>query len=259
MRLSVAEFPDETNRYPAALEAIARHVETCKPDLLVLPEMPFTPWAFHTEVFDQATWDQAVSSHAAYLDQFAREVRVPLISSRPITLDAKRLNQAFFLDETRAIRPLRCKYHLPNDHPAVEAPWFDVGDQPGEVFDLGGRRIGVQLCSEIMYAETPRIFGASGAEIIAQPRATGGSPKWRAASVLSAATAGAFVIGANRRSTERDWFSGGGWIYSPEGACLAETSADAPITSVEIDLGLCASAKADYPLTMFRRYERSEA
>lgn len=169
-------------------------------------------------------------------------------------MDGKRLNQAIYLDDQGQIHPLRSKYYLPDDYPAVEAPWFDRGDAPGEVFELGGCQIGVQLCSELMYAETPRQLAQNGAEIIVQSRATGDAPRWRAASVLGAGTSGAFVIGANRRSVARSWFTGGSWVYSPEGDLLAETSADQPVVSVEIDLSRVKAAKQEYPMTMISRY-----
>ncbi|WBU64296.1 carbon-nitrogen hydrolase family protein [Paracoccus aerodenitrificans] len=254
MKVATAEFPDEAERYEAAIEGIAHHVAGEKPDLLVLPEMPFTPWIFCVDRFDTNQWKKTVETHAMWLERFASDVSAPLITSRPANLDGKRLNQAIYLDDQRQIHPLRSKYYLPDDYPAVEAPWFDRGDVPGEVFELGGCQIGVQLCSELIYAETPRKLGRNGAEIIVQSRATGNTPRWRAASVLGAGTSGAFVIGANRRSVARDWFTGGSWVYSPEGDLLAETSADQPVVSVEIDLSRSKAAKQEYPVTMINRY-----
>jgi len=62
------------------------------------------------------------------------------------------------------------------------------------------------------------------------------------------------VVGANRHSTTRDWFSGGSWIYTPQGDLLAETSQDQIITSAVIDLSQAVLAKQDYPVTMLARY-----
>ena len=254
MKVCTAEFPDEVARYDAALEEIVRHVEDQRPDILVLPEMPFTPWVFHTDSFDQPLWDELVSRHAAWLDRLTASVSVPLISSRPVDVDGKRLNQAIFADGDRKIHPLRSKYYLPNEYPAIEVPWFDRGDIPGEVFNIAGQLVGIQLCSEIMYAEVPRQLGMNGARIIVQPRATGDAPRWRAAAILAAGTSGAFVIGANRRSVDRDWFTGGGWVYSPDGELLVETTADSPLKTVEIDLNRASIAKSQYPMPMFEMY-----
>lgn len=254
MKIASAEFPDEIARYDASIDMIAQHVESTRPDLLVLPEMPFTPWVFHTKVFDQTVWDRAVEDHEIWLHRFCQAIQIPLITSRPTNVGGQRLNQAIFVDATGAAHSLRSKYYLPNEFPAVEVPWFDQGDRPGEVFNLLGHRIGVQLCSELMFAEVPRLLGANGANIIVQSRATGDHPRWRAASVLSASTSGAFVIGSNRRSVDRDWFTGGSWAYGPDGVLIAETSEAEPIVTVEIDSAFSDVAKDQYPVPMFRDY-----
>jgi predicted amidohydrolase len=55
------------------------------------------------------------------------------------------------------------------------------------------------------------------------------------------------VATANRRSYESDAFAGQSWIVSPEGNILAETTADAPIATVTVDLADVAAAKQTYP------------
>lgn len=253
MKIAVAEFPDEPRRYEAAIDAIAGHIEHEKPDLLVLPEMPFTTWEFYHDRFNSKAWDRIVASHELQLDRFLDIVHVPILTSRPVTFNGKCLNQSFYYHPSDGVRPLRSKFYLPNDFPAVEVPWFHVGDDPKQIFDLGEHKIGVQLCSEIMYSETPRLLGSAGAELIIQPRATGGHPRWRAASLLSAATSGAFVISANRHSEDRDWFTGGSWVYNPDGALLIETSSECIVRSVVIEVAASATAKRKYPMTMFLR------
>lgn len=52
MKVTTAEFPDETDRYEAAFEGIAQHVAAEKSHLVVLSEMPFTPWIFCVDEFD---------------------------------------------------------------------------------------------------------------------------------------------------------------------------------------------------------------
>ena len=255
MKICTTEFPDEVSQHENAIDSLATHVAEMKPDLLVLSEMPFTPWIFHTDTFSLAQWEQTVESHAKVLDQLCATVPTPIITSRPISVDDKNLNQAIYIDHTRNIQPLRSKRYLPNDYPAVERVWFNEGEQSNTVFDLQGCTIGIQLCSEIMYTEIPRILGMAGAQIVIQSRATGGHPRWRSASILGASTSSAFVVGANRRSSARDWFTGGSWVYSPQGDLLAETSESDIAVTCEIDLAEANEAKTDYPMTMFRHYE----
>ncbi|MFT5136708.1 MAG: putative amidohydrolase [Arenicella sp.] len=77
-------------------------------------------------------------------------------------------------------------------------------------------------------------------------------PRYR---VLVAFTSFAFDVGANRRSSERDWFTGGSWMYSPLDDLLAETSESNIAVTCEIDLDEAKKAKTDYPMTMFRHHE----
>ena len=254
MKVCTAEFPDEVRKFEQAVETVAAHVAETRPDLLVLPEMPFTPWVFCVEASDPDQWAATVENHDRWLQRLVDAVPTPIITSRPTNKDGKALNEAFFLDADRTLHPLRSKSYLPNDFPAVERVWFDEGDTATGVFDILGAKVGVQLCSEIMYPETPRLLGAEGAEIVVQSRATGDHPRWRAASVLGASTSGAFVVGANRRSEDRDWFTGASWVYSPQGELLGESSAEHPCVTVEIDLNEARAAKAEYPLTMFEHY-----
>lgn len=256
MKICTTELPDEEDMYAQAIKAVAQHVSDTNPDLLVLPEMPFTPWIFHVDEYCEETWQHTVENHARWLEVLSSSIRTPIITSRPITKDGKNLNEAFFLDQNRDTHPLRSKRYLPNDFPAVERVWFDEGEASDSVFDILGCKIGVQLCSEIMYTETPRKLAVNDVEIIIQSRATGDHPRWRAASLLAASTAGAYVIGANRRSVKRDWFTGGGWVYSPEGELLAETRAEFPSVTVELDLNRTSKAKTEYPLTMYKYYKK---
>ncbi len=255
MKICTTEFPDEVSQHDKAIDQLASHVSDAKPDLVVLSEMPFTSWIFHVEAFSQEKWEQTVESHAKVIDQFCAAISAPIVTSRPISVDGKNLNQAIYINHAREIQPLRSKRYLPNDYPAVERVWFTEGEVSNTVFDIQGCKIGIQLCSEIMYTEYPRMLGMAGAQIIIQPRATGDHSRWRAASILGAATSSAFVVGANRRSSERDWFTGESWIYSPQGDLLAETSEFNPAVTHRIDLAEANSAKFEYPMTMFKHYE----
>lgn len=254
MRVCVAEFPDEIALYEAGMAQIADHVATEAPDLLVLPEMPFTPWIFCVEARDTTLWKETLLAHAQWRDRLAGMIPTPILTSEPVERDGRRLNEAIFLDGDRKRYPLRSKHYLPNDYPAIEQVWFDEGDTATGVFDLLGHPFAVQLCSEIMYGEIPRLLAAQGARIIVQSRATGDHPRWRAASLLAAATSGCFVLGANRRSADRDWFTGGSWVYGPDGTLLGETSASAPCLTVEIALNEAEMAQNEYPRSMFAHY-----
>jgi predicted amidohydrolase len=71
---------------------------------------------------------------------------------------------------------------------------------------------------------------------------------------MSAVASGSYVVSANRRSFERDWFSGGSWILSPQVEALAETTPANPFATPTIDLAAASQAKMRYPRDLQRMY-----
>jgi N-carbamoylputrescine amidase len=116
--------------------------------------------------------------------------------------------------------------------------WFDQGDRNFRPVPCGPLRIGVQMCSEMMFPEHSRALDLAGAHLVVQPRATGPGKKWKVASEMGAVGSGCYVISANRPSYPRDWFCGNSWLLSPEAAILAETAAEQPFVTADIDLAL---------------------
>ena len=56
MKLSICEFPDEVARKPKAWDALVEHAAATKPDMVVLPEMPFCEWIFAGDAVDPGLW-----------------------------------------------------------------------------------------------------------------------------------------------------------------------------------------------------------
>jgi N-carbamoylputrescine amidase len=64
---------------------------------------------------------------------------------------------------------------------------------------------------------------------------------------MAAIMSGCFVASSNRRSYDSTAFAGRSWLVSPEGELLAETNADTPFLTVDIDLEEAMRAKSTYP------------
>ena len=98
------------------------------------------------------------------------------------------------------------------------------------------------------WADLVRHLVASPTDIVVLPEMpTGGHRRWRMAACLVAIMSGCFVASANRRSYDSEAFAGRSWLISPEGEILAETGADSPFLTVEIDLAEANRAKRTYP------------
>jgi predicted amidohydrolase len=79
MKVCIAEFPDEQSRYAKAIESIAQHASNTNPDLLVLPEMPFTPWIFLFAEYSEEKWQHTVENHAHWLTRLSNSIPTPIV------------------------------------------------------------------------------------------------------------------------------------------------------------------------------------
>jgi N-carbamoylputrescine amidase len=248
MRLTVCELPDEPERRAEAWAHLIRHLRGSPTDLLVLPEMPFVPWKVFTKrAVDPTVWQQTLDDHDALVLRFGELAAEIVVGSRPVEEAGRRLNQGFAWTRATGVQRARSKVYLPDAPDGWEATWFERGTLDPSPLTCRDVRVGFQMCTEMLFTELSWKIGQAGAHLIAAPRATGGHRRWRLAACLMGIVSGCFIASANRRSYDRDDFTGQSWIISPEGAILAETSADAPIATVTIDLGEATSAKQTYP------------
>lgn len=254
MKLSICEFPDETARKMRAWDALVEHVATEKPDIVVLPEMPFCDWIFVGDTVDLDKWRYAVNQHDEMIGRFHELECRWVIGSRPIQRDGLRLNEAFLWSAASGYQAIRSKWYLPNLPIAAESLWFAQGDRNFSPIPCGPLRIGYKLCSEIMFPEHSREIGFADAHLIAHPRATGSTKKWQTAIEMSAITSGCYVVSTNRRSYDSDLFTGGSWLLSPDAAIISETTADTPFVTAEIDIAVAERAKMTYPRDLQRMY-----
>ena len=248
MKITVCEFPDEAGRKEAAWTDLVRYLQVHPTDVVVLPEMPFCDWKiFMTRTVDHAVWQAALAVHDVMIARFLELQANIVLASRPVDIQGKRLNQAFCWTQDGGYRGAHTKYYLPDEPDGWEATWFAQGDRHFTPLTVGPLTIGFQLCTELLFTEPAREIGRQGAQLIAAPRATSGHRRWPMAAGMAAVMAGCFVASPNRRSYESETFAGRSWLVSPEGEILAETSADRPYLTGEINLEEANRAKHTYP------------
>jgi N-carbamoylputrescine amidase len=101
-----------------------------------------------------------------------------------------------------------------------------------------------------MFNEWARHYRRQGAHVIVVPRASGGSRKWDIAAAMAAIVSGCYVLSSNRAPQMNDSgsdFGGRGFVYSPTGELLAETSSSTPLVSIDVDVTRVAEAQSGYP------------
>ena len=226
-----------------------RRIGRERPDVALLNEMPLGPWIASEATFKDESAAASIASHESAL-QALREVPAAVIGSRPIRGTRKLANEAFLLADG-VYQSIHHKHYFPQEAGFFEETWF-APEQPGfDVAEYRGIRIGVLLCTELMFTEWARHYRRQGAHLIVSPRASGASMRhWHAAARLAAIVSGCYVLSSNRVSDSADSgprFGGRGFAYSPTGDLLGETSAARPVLSANIDLALVADAQRNYP------------
>jgi predicted amidohydrolase len=116
MRLTLCEFPDESANKARAWDELVDHCVTRRSDIVVLPEMPFSDWRiFMADHVDDDAWRQTCTAHDEAMAKFSELGVQTVLSSRPVTRDGGRFNQAFSWTPEDGYAGGHCKCYLPDE------------------------------------------------------------------------------------------------------------------------------------------------
>lgn len=252
MKVTVCELSNDPVKFERDWESLVAHVKSEKSDLVLLPEMTFSPWAAWTDQVDAAVWQAAVEAHDRWLPRLEEMQPAIVVSSRPIIDQEKRFNEGYIWETQAGYMAVHRKYYLPDEPGFWEASWYDRGDPDFTVMQVREINIGFLICSEIWFGEHARGYAKQGVHILACPRATPkvSVHKWIAGGQVAAINSGAFCLSSNYSNSNNQGpqWAGTGWITEAEGGkILALTSKDNPFITIEIDLSIAENAKRTYP------------
>jgi N-carbamoylputrescine amidase len=248
LKVGVCQLPDGLLPDHPAWQEFASCVAAERPTMVLLNEMPFGAWIAREETFREESAQASLAAHEEGLHAI-RKLPTAVIGSRPIRGDRKLVNEAFLLADGAYV-PIHHKQYFPQEPGFFEDTWFSATQSGFDVTEYDGVRIGVLLCTELMFTEWARHYRRQGAHIIVAPRASGASMRhWHASARMAAIVSGCYVLSSNRISNagSAPSFGGKGLIYSPIGNLLGMTSAAHPLLCVDIDPALVADAQQKYP------------
>jgi predicted amidohydrolase len=249
VKIGVCQLPDELSTSDLAWKRFVRRIEREQPDIALLNEMPFGPWVARERAFDAAMADASVHAHEATLTMLA-ELPSAVVSSRPVSNGDQLANEAF-LTANGVYEVIHHKHYFPQESGFFESTWFAVGRPGFDTVEFRGIRLGVLLCTELMFTEWARHYRRQGAHVILSPRSSSTSMRnWDAAARMAAIASGCYVLSSNRISHSagaEPHFGGRGFAYSPTGELICETSDAVPLICVDIDKSLVAEAQRNYP------------
>jgi len=249
---TVCELPNEPEPFEVVWQGLVAHVAEHRSDVVVLPEMPFSPWIAATDDLDPAVWAKAVALHDEWLLRLAELGEATVVGSRPVTLDRRRLNESFAWHAVHGYQKTHYKYYLPDEPEFWEATWYERGEKQFDAAETANGTMGFLICTELWFTEHARTYGRQGAQMLICSRSTEASTteKWIVGGRAAAVMSGAFCLSSNRGGVDargHAW-GGHGWIIEPDqGTVLGTTSAKRPFFTLEIDLSEADQAKIKYP------------
>ncbi len=251
MRITVCELNDNPEAFVKDWDELVTHVREEKSELVLLPEMPFSPWFAWKREYDKKIWQAAVAAHREWKERLPELGPAAVLGTRPVNADIKRLNQAFIWESKSGLQDTHSKCYLPDEEGFWEASWYDRGDDDFIPIKCKKALIGFVICTEIWFFEHSRSYGKMGVHLVACPRATPKSTldKWLVAGRAASVVSGAFCISSNRINPSQKGadLGGQGWIVGPDGDVLGMTSQEQPFLTFEIDLQEAEQAKDTYP------------
>ena len=251
--VTVCELPDfEDGTFDSRFDALVDHADANDTDLVVLPEMPFSPWLSARDPAASAVddeWKRAVDAHESWLSRLEAFAPATVVGSRPVFRDGARYNEGFVHadGETRGVH---VKSYLPDEPGFEEASWYDAGDGSFDSVTTAGLDVGPLVCTDLWASNEVRRYGRAGVDLLVNPRVTERrtTEKWLAGARTMGVLAGAYLASSNRSgSAEGVTFGGAGWVTSPDGTVLARTDEDHPFATVDVDPGVAERAKSTYP------------
>lgn len=258
LRLAVCEAPPELRPGDADWGRLAVEVGRTRADVLLLNEMPFGPWLAAAARPDPVALADSCRLHDRGASRLSELGAAAVLGSRPVTDRTGTVNQAFVWTAGDGARSAgHTKQHFPDEEGYWEGRWFGRGEErfgvrrvsvPGASAELA---VGFLICTDVWFNERARGYGRRGAHLIAVPRATpaGSTDRWRTAVRMAALVSGCYAASSNRVGVGSTGhaFGGRGWVFSPDGDLLAETSPDGPVAAAAIDPDLAVRARAEYP------------
>jgi predicted amidohydrolase len=216
-------------------DAVCRLLNGYRADLLVLPELFATGYAFTSADEVKELAENTEGETMEFARQLSATTGAAIVAGFIERENDSYYNASLLADESGLITTYR-KIHLFNK----EKFWFSPGNRPPEPVTVRGVKIGMMICFDWIFPETCRSLALKGADIIAHP-ANLVLPWAQQAMITRCIENHIFAVTANRigreqRGDDDFTFTGQSRITGCKGEVLASAPEnEACVMSVEID------------------------
>lgn len=217
--------------------------------LAVLPELPLDHWIPGTEERRAEDSEPVGGGRQRRLALAAETAGLAVLGGAIVDEPGtrQRHNTALLHDRDGSELLRYRKVHLPEEEGFWEASQYEPGRTPPDVVEVGGVRVGVQICSDVNRPSGTHIVAARGAELLLVPRATGVASHERWMLVLrSLALMHAVYLVSVNRPEEPGMDTGAPSVaIGPDGEVLLETTE--PSSVVRVSRSRLREARDGYP------------
>jgi len=254
MKITVCELSENELYFIEDWSKLKTHLSETRPDLLLLPEMPFSRWIASEEQGTDRSRIESVEKHERWMLELEQLPVKRVVYSRPVITGSKFFNTAFLFDKEKGHQKIHSKSFFPQEPHFWEESWYDCEEpRTFELFETDSIRIGILLCTEMWFTEYARQYGRQGIDLLLCPRATGitSVPQWIRLGQTLSIISGAYCVSSNKSGPGANGFrwGGNGYITSPmDGTMLGITSPDKKFITLDIDICKSRQAKKEYPL-----------
>jgi predicted amidohydrolase len=239
MKVTVCQLHNGRESFAADWDALVKHVEAEHSELVLLPEMPFSPWFPTPRKFDAQLWRAALAAHDAWEPRLSELKSATALGTRPIDFGNVRYSAGFYWNREEGLaETIHVKSCLANEEGWWETTWYERAVPDFEPAMVGRASVGMLIGLELWLPQQAKSYGEEGVHIVAVPRVdrlSAAIEVWLEGGREAAKASGAYCISSSRGSHADD-IGGAGWILSPDGEPLALTSPERPFVSVDLDL-----------------------
>jgi predicted amidohydrolase len=218
----------------AALErdwsGLLAHARSHESELVLLPEMPFSPWLAGSASFSAASWSAAVDVHDQFEARFLEFGATSLAGTRPVDFGNGRNNVAFLWDAHHGLRTIHAKSQLENRQGSWEPIWYVSSPADFTSVEIATSMSAFLIGAELLSTGAVEQYARDGATLILTPRSTPASDLKQWLDVArSAAKRGHLFCASSNRAPD-----GAAWVIDPEGNVIAITDEAQPFVTVDL-------------------------
>jgi predicted amidohydrolase len=197
MKIGFVQFNPAFGQVETNLDTIYRLVSPAKADLLVLPELCTTGYAFISKREARELAEPVTGPSVSSLKKLAKTNRVNLVVGFAELHRGKVYNSSILIRPSGKTDTYR-KTHLFLN----EKKWFAPGNTGLKVFPVGAVKVGMMICFDWIFPEAARTLALKGAQVICHPSNLV-LPHCPASMPVRALENRVFTVTANRTGRER--------------------------------------------------------